>query len=323
MNASRRTWPGAGEPAPGALWALVLAGGEGARLRRLTRLICGDDRPKQYVPLVGPATLLAQTLTRVARLVPAERTVIVGQEQQSGYLAAERGIAPGTTVLLQPEDRGTAAAILLGAHWIQARDPGASVAVFPSDHFVLQEDLFGACVLAALAWSRRTAGEPVLLGARPTEPDAQYGWIEPGAVLDVAEGRVVRRVRRFREKPSAAAARACFQAGGLWNTLVFVAGVGALTALGRLALPALDERLRRAGHFAGSEHESWALRQAYAHAPGADFSRAVLERLPPRLAVLEMPALFWTDLGTPERVVATMRALGMVTPWLTALERSA
>ena len=41
----------------GNLWAIVLAGGEGVRLRSLTRRLYGDDRPKQYAALVGARSL--------------------------------------------------------------------------------------------------------------------------------------------------------------------------------------------------------------------------------------------------------------------------
>jgi hypothetical protein len=33
-------------------WALILAGGDGTRLRALTRQITGDPRPKQFCPLL-------------------------------------------------------------------------------------------------------------------------------------------------------------------------------------------------------------------------------------------------------------------------------
>ena len=61
----------------GNLWAIVLAGGEGVRLRSLTRRLYGDDRPKQYAALVGARSLLRQTLDRVSLLIPPERTVVV------------------------------------------------------------------------------------------------------------------------------------------------------------------------------------------------------------------------------------------------------
>jgi mannose-1-phosphate guanylyltransferase len=103
----------------GSLWAIVLAGGEGIRLRSLVREVCGDERPKQYVPLLDSRTLLQQTLDRVGRLVPAARTVIVTMQGHTRYLRGLLGAPIGPQVLAQPADRGTAAAVLLPAHWIQ------------------------------------------------------------------------------------------------------------------------------------------------------------------------------------------------------------
>src|SRR5262245_15470261 len=58
-------------------WAIVLAGGEGVRLRSLVRRALGDDRPKQYARLLGDRSLLGQTLDRVSLGIPIDRTVVV------------------------------------------------------------------------------------------------------------------------------------------------------------------------------------------------------------------------------------------------------
>ena len=55
-------------------WGVILAGGEGVRLRPLTRMIVGDDRPKQFCPILGRETLLEQTRRRASLLIPQERT---------------------------------------------------------------------------------------------------------------------------------------------------------------------------------------------------------------------------------------------------------
>ena len=58
-------------------WAVILAGGDGTRLRALTHRISGDDRRKLFCPVLGDDTLLDQTRHRVARLVEPDRTLFL------------------------------------------------------------------------------------------------------------------------------------------------------------------------------------------------------------------------------------------------------
>src|SRR5262249_57966422 len=56
-------------------WAIVLAGGTAVRLRPLTRMLSGDERPLQYVRLVGPRSLLRQALDRLVVAFPSQPDV--------------------------------------------------------------------------------------------------------------------------------------------------------------------------------------------------------------------------------------------------------
>ncbi len=206
-------------------WAVVLAGGEGMRLRPLVRQVLGADRPTQYVRLLGSRTLLRQTLDRTALAIPPARTLVVTVRRHAGYIAEEFAGAAQPTVLAQPLDRGTAAGVLYPAHWIAWRNPEATVAVFPSDHFLLGEAAFMAHVAEVAAWVDRNPEHLVLLGAQPTSPEVEYGWIEPDISLGNLSTGAVRAVRQFWEKPSVARARACLKAGHLWNTSVMVGKV--------------------------------------------------------------------------------------------------
>jgi mannose-1-phosphate guanylyltransferase len=266
--------------------------------------------------LLGARTLLRQTLDRVGLQISLERTVVVALQAHARYLERELGEQPRPHVLSQPESRGTAAGILLAAQWIETRDPGATLVCFPSDHLVLEEAAFMEHVGELASFVGREPRRIVLLGAPPTQPETEYGWIEPGEPVGWTGQGPVHAIRRFREKPSTEAAEALLRRGGLWNTFVFAARAAVLLAAGRECAPALYDRLAPLRAFVGGEHERWAVRQAYALAPTVDFSRSILEACPQMLAVSKLPGLTWCDLGSPERVVTMLTRLGVSEPWL-------
>ena len=185
-----------------------------------------------------------------------------------------------------------------------------------ADPFVIPEDVeFMERVAEVARFVERRPEWTILLGAEPTEPETEYGWIEPGESVGAAGNRLVYRIRRFQEKPSDDVAERLFTQGCLWNTFIFVARASVVLAAGRECVPSLAGRLARISSFWGTEHERWAIRQAYALAPAANFSRSILEACSRPLAVVMMPGLTWCDLGSPGRALKTMAGCGIAVPW--------
>jgi len=154
-----------------------------------------------------------------------------------------------------------------------------------------------------------------LLGASASDPESDYGWIEPGEIVAWSPaGEPISRVRQFLEKPSPLTAHACLQKGWLWNTFVLVAKASLLIDIGSRFLPEVHEPLSQIP-FDDGPAAADALREAYRFFPKASFSRCVLQFCPAGLVVSRLPMVSWSDWGTPERVVKSLRKAGVLPRW--------
>ncbi len=296
----------------GGLWAAVLAGGDGTRLRPLVDRLHSDGRPKQFASVLGGRSLLRETLDRVGILIPPERTLVVGRRSHERFLEEELAEFRAATVLLQTDNRGTAPGILLPAHWIARLDPEAVMAVFPSDHFILGSNAFMVHVSQAVAFARAHPDRILLVGAPPSHPEPDLGWVETGDPIGATASGPICRVVRFREKPAVEEARIYFESGFLWNTFVIVGRASAIAEAGRSFAPEVSEGVEHAVQAAIGGPE--AFDQAFAALPAADFSRSILERCTDRLVISRLPDRIWSDWGTPERVYASLAEARLPVP---------
>jgi len=294
-------------------WAVILAGGDGTRLRSMTRVIAGDDRPKQFVPVIGGRTLLDQTRERVALSAPVQRTLFVLTETHQGFYQNLMKTSSKDLLVVQPRNKGTAPAILFALLKIATRSPKATVAFFPSDHYFANDESFMAHVDAAYDAVRKQPELVTLLGIVPDTAEAEYGWIEPHtSILSSMPGSIT-RVERFWEKPTGSLARELMQRGCLWNSFVMVGRVDALIKMTREALPELFAAFARTVPMFRGALESNALCDLYARISDANFSHDVLAKRPSDLAVMRVGDVGWSDLGDPARVLATLAQIGVRT----------
>ncbi|HTU03341.1 MAG TPA: sugar phosphate nucleotidyltransferase [Candidatus Sulfotelmatobacter sp.] len=299
------------------LWIVVLAGGQGVRLRAFIRKALGHDRPKQFCRIIGSRSMLRHTWDRALRLVPADRVVTVITEGQERFVADEGGRGIPGRVLVQPFNRETGPGLLLPLLWIARRDPSAMIAVFPADHFIWEEARFVGCVEALLAAAQRFPHRLVLLGMEARGPETSYGWIAPGEPLDggFPEGSLF-SVAGFWEKPDLEKAGVFYAQGYLWNSLVLAGRAAVLLRLAEAHLPASVAILREASAWLDTSGEIPALAAAYRQLRPSNLSREVLE--PGRAALLVQAArgISWCDWGDPARILRTLQQFNCQPSWL-------
>lgn len=275
-------------------WVILLAAGDGTRLQGISRDEFGRPAPKQYCPFGTGRSLLAHSVDRAHRVASRERILPVVAEHHREWWIPALADQRLSEIVVQPRNRGTGPGILLPLWRIAHRDPRATVVVLPSDHFVEDEDLFGASIRSATRHVERHPEHVVLPGVTPEAAECEYGWIVPQG----NGGPGPRRVAHFVEKPFPPVATRLMEEGGLWNSFVLAFRACALLEVFRQTQRALWD------HFAHhlEDPESIHLKELYAGIPSVDFSRDILQAIPERLRVVRTPACGWTDLGSPARL---------------------
>jgi mannose-1-phosphate guanylyltransferase len=295
---------------------IILAAGEGNRLRPFVEKLRGCALPKQYVNFIGKRSMLEHTFSRAYKMIPAERLFTVVSHNHLRHPEVTRQLLsrPTECIVEQPDNRDTGPGLLLPLAHLYKRYPESTVVVFPSDHFVLEEDLFMTYVDQAFRVVEQDPARVVLLGMHPSEAEPEYGYIVPGKTLRGSSVSGTREVCRFIEKPNRDVARELVSRGGLWNTLVMVFRAKTfLNAVSRIAplLYSSFERIRRA---VGTPSVGDLVKQVYQEMYPVNLSKGLLERLPlerpPALCVLPVRGIHWSDWGSAKRILHVLENNG-------------
>ena len=260
-------------------WAVILAGGVGSRFWPLST----PKRPKQLLPLITDAPLLADTVARLADLVPAERTLVVTNASLATAVRALLPQLPPENVIAEPRAAGTAPALAWAAATISKRGRPEDVMLCVHADWAIGDDAEFRATLSRAAAVAEREQSLVTVGIVPARPDPGFGYIEPG---DAIEG--ARRVARFAEKPNRETAARMVSEGYLWNSGIFVWRAGDFLAEVRARSPEVAPSLSLA--------ESGDIEKFFASVKPISVDEGVLERSP---RVLVIPGDFgWDDVGT-------------------------
>ena len=199
---------------------VILCGGSGTRLWPLSR----QSYPKQFSRLMGEQSLFQASASRSTGSEFAPLVVVTGDAFR--FIVTEQLAAIETSpagLLIEPDGRNTAPAILAAALWLEQRDPEALMLVAPSDHVIPDGEAFRSAVLNAADAAR--AGKLVTFGITPTRAETGYGYLqlEQGDDLSANTPQVL---SGFVEKPDTARAAQMLASGTyLWNAGIFLCSV--------------------------------------------------------------------------------------------------
>ena len=298
-----------------SLWGLVLAGGDGRRLQSYIRQTRGTDLPKQFVTFTGELSMLEQTYRRAEHLIPPERILtIVGKHHlQHGEVKRQLAERDVETIIVQPQNKETGPGVLLPLLHLYKRDPHAIVALFPSDHFIVPEKSFMEHVALAAQAVAHNSAQIVILAIEPNAPEVEYGYILPR----LAEGQIplwgTHQMASFIEKPDRQLAQELVTVGGLWNTMIMVFKVRTVLRMMRRLCPATYYPFADIFDSIGTPMEAPAIEALYDNLKPLNFSRDFLEKVsratPAAIAVLPVLGVYWSDWGSPERILETLEHL--------------
>ena len=260
------------------LHCMVMAGGIGTRFWPLSR----QDKPKQFLSLIGDTPLINQTINRIVELCPLDQRWVLGNQNQKMHLESLTDLVPETQILQEPIGKNTAACIGWATLLLEKIDPNAIIAIIPADQWVDDDQKFQT-TLEIAAQEAATNNTIVTIGIPPTEPHTGFGYINTNHT-DTS----IYHVSQFVEKPDLKTAQRYYKDPHFfWNAGIFICKAKILAQLFKTHLPHHYEIL--------SQNNKFVL-ENYHHFDPISIDYGIMEKATQITRLV--PAQFqWNDIG--------------------------
>lgn len=201
------------------LCALIMAGGKGTRFWPLST----EERPKQFLNLIGDETMIQMTVNRVIPIIPIERIFVCTGSMYVDLVKKQLPQLPDRNIIIEPEGRDTAPCIALSVMVMKRYYEDATMVVLPSDHLIRDEEKFRRILLDGEEYLRNNGDTILTLGMTPNRAETGYGYIKFVENKCVVNDSEIINVEKFVEKPNFKLANKYLQDGSyLWNGGMFL-----------------------------------------------------------------------------------------------------
>lgn len=272
-------------------YAIIMAGGIGSRFWPYSR----TQKPKQFLDILGIGkTLLQTTYDRFLKSFDKDNIYVVTNQAYAGLVKAQLPDLNDSHILGEPAIKNTAACIAYASSKIHHINEDAICVVAPSDHLILNEQVFLEKVEVGMQYASKS-NALVTLGIRPSRPDTGYGYIQ--YLGDKTEDNEVFKVKTFTEKPTAELAQTFIDSGDfLWNAGIFIWSGRSIRKAFQDYLPEHFELFSSALPSFGTANELAVIQSVYEQCRSISIDYGILEKAD---NVFVIPSDFgWSDLGT-------------------------
>ncbi|MDR1199894.1 MAG: mannose-1-phosphate guanylyltransferase [Prevotellaceae bacterium] len=272
-------------------YCIIMAGGAGVRFWPLSR----DRHPKQFLDILGTGkTFIQQTFERFEKIIPKENILVVIGESHLSLIKKQLPDIIDENILIEPVRRNTAPCIAYATYKLLAKNPDATVVVSPSDHLILNENVFIETVQKCLTTAEKKK-TMVTIGIKPTRPETGYGYIQINR-KDSAESGVF-KVKTFTEKPNIEMAKIFVESGEFfWNSGIFIWSLDTIKKSFDEYLPDIAELLSAGADVYYTSGEKDFIRNAYSECRAISIDFGIMEKA--QNVDVVCADFGWSDLGT-------------------------
>ncbi|MDS0526657.1 mannose-1-phosphate guanylyltransferase [Clostridium sp. SHJSY1] len=201
------------------LCALIMAGGKGTRFWPLST----EEKPKQFLNLIGEDTMIQMTINRIKPIIPIERIFVCTGEKYVPLVKEQLKELPSKNIIIEPEGRNTAPCITLSALIINKRFKDSNMVVLPSDHIINNEKNLKEIIYTSDEFLKKNNEAIITLGINPTRAETGYGYIRCGNSVEKINNYTILNVDKFVEKPNKEKAEVYLNENSyLWNSGIFM-----------------------------------------------------------------------------------------------------